>query len=251
MVCRLASPVRSRQSRASETPGPALAIISQSGGFVAHLRQAFDGRNLPVSYTVSPATRPVSISSTSCNFSRNRPVNQRDRALCENTSVARRNFWNAAKAARAAGKPVIMMHAGRGQAAQKAAASRIPARSPATSDVMRTQVTHAGVALVETLDELADTPEILARYPEPPTKGVGILTFSGAFCAIAHDFCEIDRLRGAADVATVSRDIEEASAGVHLAAQSARPYDAADLGTRSRRNSAPRPCSMIRRSAAW
>ena len=55
---------------------------------------------------------------------------------------------------------------------------------------MRTQVTHAGIAFVETLDELADTSEILARFPEPPTKGVGILTFSGAFCAIAHDFCE-------------------------------------------------------------
>ncbi len=29
-------------------------LIPQSGGFMAHLRQAFDGRNLQTSYTVSP-----------------------------------------------------------------------------------------------------------------------------------------------------------------------------------------------------
>ena len=33
-------------------------------------------------------------------------------------------------------------------------------------------------------------PKSSRAIPEPPTKGVGILTFSGAFCAIAHDFCE-------------------------------------------------------------
>ena len=33
---------------------PALAMVSQSGGFMAHLRQAFEGRNLPTSYTISP-----------------------------------------------------------------------------------------------------------------------------------------------------------------------------------------------------
>ena len=33
---------------------PALAVVSQSGGFMGHLRQAFDGRGLPTSYTISP-----------------------------------------------------------------------------------------------------------------------------------------------------------------------------------------------------
>ncbi len=39
-------------------------------------------------------------------------------------------------------------------------------------------------------DDLSIPPKSSARYPEPTDKGVGILTFSGAFCAIAHDFCE-------------------------------------------------------------
>src|SRR5262249_28613209 len=43
---------------------------------------------------------------------------------------------------------------------------------------------------VEAPADLADASEILARFAVPPSKGPGILTFSGAFCAIAHDFCE-------------------------------------------------------------
>src|SRR5262249_26782428 len=43
---------------------------------------------------------------------------------------------------------------------------------------------------VEAPADLAEAAETLARSPVPPSKGPGILTFSGAFCAIAHDFCE-------------------------------------------------------------
>ena len=40
--------------RVASERDPALAVISQSGGFMGHLRQAFDGRDLPTSYTISP-----------------------------------------------------------------------------------------------------------------------------------------------------------------------------------------------------
>ena len=62
------------------------------------------------------------------------------------------------------------MHPGRGQAAQKAAQSHTGALA-GNYEVMRTQVAHAGIALVETLDELADTSEILARYPGAADQG--------------------------------------------------------------------------------
>jgi acetate---CoA ligase (ADP-forming) len=167
---------------------PALAIISQSGGFMAHLRQAFDGRNLQTSYTVSPGNEG---GLDLVDFVEFLTTDKSTQAIVLYAEHIRRpaEFLVAAKAARAAGKPIILMHPGRGQAAQKAAQSHTGALA-GNYEVMRTQVAHAGIALVETLDELADTSEILARYPEPPTKGVGILTFSGAFCAIAHDFCE-------------------------------------------------------------
>lgn len=172
----------------ASTGEPALAIISQSGGFMAHLRQAFDGRNLPTSYTVSPGNEG---GLDLVDFVEFLTTDKSTQAIVLYAEHIRRpaEFLVAAKAARAAGKPVILMHPGRGQAAQKAAQSHTGALA-GNYEVMRTQVAHAGIALVETLDELADTSEILARFPEPPTKGVGILTFSGAFCAIAHDFCE-------------------------------------------------------------
>ncbi|HVG52043.1 MAG TPA: acetate--CoA ligase family protein, partial [Xanthobacteraceae bacterium] len=172
----------------TSTGAPALAIISQSGGFMAHLRQAFDGRNLPTSYTVSPGNEG---GLDLVDFVEFLTTDKSTQAIVLYAEHIRRpaEFLVAAKAARAAGKPVILMHPGRGQAAQKAAQSHTGALA-GNYEVMRTQVAHAGIALVETLDELADTSEILARFPEPPTKGVGILTFSGAFCAIAHDFCE-------------------------------------------------------------
>jgi acyl-CoA synthetase (NDP forming) len=56
--------------------------------------------------------------------------------------------------------------------------------------VMRAQVERAGVLVVDTLDELIDVTEILARYPLPARGGLGIMTLSGAYCGLAHDFCE-------------------------------------------------------------
>src|SRR5262249_26482526 len=46
------------------------------------------------------------------------------------------------------------------------------------------------VILVDTIEELVDTTEMLARFPQPPTRGPAILTNSGAFKGIALDLCE-------------------------------------------------------------
>ena len=37
---------------------------------------------------------------------------------------------------------------------------------------------------------MIDVGHLLLRYPAPPTAGAGVLTFSGALCAIAQDYCE-------------------------------------------------------------
>jgi acyl-CoA synthetase (NDP forming) len=44
--------------------------------------------------------------------------------------------------------------------------------------------------LVETLEELLDTAEILARFAKPPVKGAAVMTNSGAFKGCALDFAE-------------------------------------------------------------
>ncbi|HEY4775075.1 MAG TPA: acetate--CoA ligase family protein [Xanthobacteraceae bacterium] len=183
---------------------PALAIISQSGGFMGHLRSAFEGRDLQTSYTISPGNEAGLDLVDFVDFL---IEDRTTRAIVIYGEHIRRpmDFLAAAAKGRAAGKPIIMMHPGRGARAQEAARSHTGALA-GNHAVMRTQVARAGIAFVETLDELADASEVLARFPVPPTRGPGILTFSGAFCAIAHDFCESIGL----DVPALSPDSEAA-----------------------------------------
>ena len=56
--------------------------------------------------------------------------------------------------------------------------------------VMSALVAHEAVVRVETLEELLDTAEILARFATPPVKGAAVMTNSGAFKGYALDFAE-------------------------------------------------------------
>ncbi len=167
---------------------PAVAIISQSGGLMAHIRLALEARNLPVSYSVSTGNESGLGLADFIDFF---AADETTGSIIVYVEEVRRpaEFLAASARARAAGKSVIMMHPGRGDRAKSAVSSHTGALAGDYA-VMRTLVSHAGIALMETLDELIDTAEILARFPHPPSKGPGILTFSGAFCAIAHDFCD-------------------------------------------------------------
>ena len=100
-----------------------------------------------------------------------------------------REFLAACRRARAAGKPVVLMLPGRGAKSRRAAQSHTGALVGDYA-VVRTQVEDAGALVVSTIDEFMDVLEILSRYPEPPTKGPGILTASGAFVALTNDFAE-------------------------------------------------------------
>ena len=167
---------------------PAVAIISQSGGLMSHVRLALEARHLQVSYSVSTGNEAGLGLADFIDFL---TADQATGAIIVYVEQVRQpaEFLAAARRARAAGKPVLMMHPGRTERAKKAASSHTGALAGDYA-VMRTLVSHAGIAFMERLDELIDTAEILARFPDPPRKGPGILTFSGAFCAIAHDFCD-------------------------------------------------------------
>ena len=93
------------------------------------------------------------------------------------------------RSARAAGKPVVLMLAGRSAKARKAAQSHTGALI-GDFETMRTQVEDAGAIVVSTMDEVTDLVEILQRFPTPPTKGPGILTASGAYVGLTNDFAE-------------------------------------------------------------
>jgi acetate---CoA ligase (ADP-forming) len=167
---------------------PAVAIISQSGGLMAHVRLALEARHLLVAYSVSTGNEAGLGLADFIDFFTSEEITDAVIVYVEQVRQPA-EFLAAARRARAAGKPILMMHPGRTERAKKAAGSHTGALAGDYA-VMRTLVAHSGIALLDTLDELIDTAEILARFPDPPRKGPGILTFSGAFCAIAHDFCD-------------------------------------------------------------
>lgn len=167
---------------------PAIAIVSQSGGLAGHLRSALEARDLPTAYNISTGNEAGLGLAEFVDFL---AQDKRVSAIVIYVEEFRQTekFVKAAARARDAGKPILMLSPGRSAKAKAAVSSHTGALAGDYA-VMKTIVTHNGIALLDTLDELVDTAEILARFPEPPVKGPGIVTFSGAFCAIAHDFAQ-------------------------------------------------------------
>jgi acyl-CoA synthetase (NDP forming) len=171
----------------------AVAIVAQSGGLGSHLQSGLNTRGVPVTCWISTGNEAGLGLADFIQYLLDDPVTQVITLYAEHIRRPQ-EFIDIAGEALRRGKPIVMMHPGRGEKAKEAARSHTGAL---TGDhaVMRTVVEHAGVVVVDTLDELMDVSEILARFPKPSAGGLGILTFSGAFCGIAHDFCEDIRVR--------------------------------------------------------
>jgi acetate---CoA ligase (ADP-forming) len=165
---------------------PAVAIVSQSGGLAGHIRQALAARDVLTSYYVSTGNEADLGLAEFIDFFAH---DAKTKAIIVYVEEFRRpeSFIAAAARARDAGKPILLLSPGRSSKAKTAVSSHTGALAGDYA-VMRTIVTHAGIALVDTLDEVIDTAEILARFPNPPAQGPAVLTYSGAFCALAYDF---------------------------------------------------------------
>ncbi|MBI4292158.1 MAG: acetate--CoA ligase family protein [Betaproteobacteria bacterium] len=174
--------------RFSQGDAPGVAFVGQSGGLLGHFQRAATARALPVSYVVSTGNEA---GLDLADFTEYLVEDAPTRVIVLYAEQIRRpaQFLAACERARIAGKPVVLMHPGRGAGARHAASSHTGALV-GDFGAMRTQVEHAGALFVDTLDELMDVTEFLVHYPKPPTKGPALLTASGAFCAIASDFAD-------------------------------------------------------------
>jgi acyl-CoA synthetase (NDP forming) len=162
-------------------------MVAQSGAVAAIMRMTFLAKGLGVTFYISTGNEA---DLTAEDFLG---------ALIEDgeTSVAALfveqirhppKFLALAARARALGKPIVVMHPGRSQRARISATSHTGALAGDYA-VMSALLRHAGVVVVETLEELVDTAEMLARF-KPPTKGPAIITNSGAVKGFALDFCD-------------------------------------------------------------
>jgi acyl-CoA synthetase (NDP forming) len=165
-----------------------VAFVGQSGGLLGHFQRATDGRGLPLSYVISTGNEAGLETTDFVEFLADDPAT---RVIALYTEQIRRpaDFLAACRRARAAGKPVVMMQAGRSAKARKAAQSHTGALIGDFA-AMQTQVEDAGAIVVPTMDEMMDLVEILVRFPVPPAKGPGIITASGAYVGLTNDFAE-------------------------------------------------------------
>jgi acetate---CoA ligase (ADP-forming) len=178
---------------------PSVGILAQSGAMASSLRNAFFQKEIGISHIVSTGNEATLGLEDFMAFLLD--DGRADVIVIFAEHIRRpKAFLEAAARARRLGKPVVMLHPGRSARARASATTHTGAMA-GDHAIMATLVTHEGVILVETTEELVDVAEILARFPNPPRQGVAVITNSGAFKGFALDFCESIGLELAAPAA--------------------------------------------------
>ena len=181
------APLTFVETSAQRTSGPGVAIISQSGAIAAILSVSLHERAVPLTFTVSTGNEAVSGVEDYLEYM------IEDRQTSVITLIAEHfrdpeRLLTLARRALAAGKPIVLLHPGRSQAARASAATHTGAMVGDYA-VMRVMVENAGLILVNSLAEALDVTELLARCPGHFGGGTLLITESGAFKALALDQC--------------------------------------------------------------
>src|SRR4051794_36998047 len=192
---------------------PAVGVVTQSGALAGALRIALSAKALGVSHAVSTGNEADLTAEDFIAFLLDDP---QTRAIALFLEQIRRpqTFLSLAARARAVRKPIILLHPGKSARARSSASTHTGALAGDYA-VMTALLRHEAVVLVDTIDELNDAADLLARAP-PPTGGAGILTNSGAIKGFALDFAE-----------TIGLDIPPPSPATRTALQAALPAFAA------------------------
>jgi acyl-CoA synthetase (NDP forming) len=171
---------------------PGIGIVSQSGAMAAVLEVTLMSRGLGLSYSISTGNEAASGVEDYVDALVDDPHTHVIAMIVEQFRKPAR-FLAAAEKARAAGKPIVLLHPGRSSAARESAATHTGAMA-GDYKVMGIKVAHAGVLQVETLEELGDVTEILLRCPAMGTGGAAVVTESGAYKALTLDLAEREGL---------------------------------------------------------
>lgn len=166
-----------------------IAIASQSGAMAAVVGVGLQSRELGITFSISTGNEAVSNVEDYVEYLVD---DQHTRVILMIVEHFRRpqKFLAAAARARSLGKHMVLLHPGRSGAARASAETHTGAMA-GDYQVMRTKVSHAGVVVVDTLEELLDVSEILIRCPALRAGGAAVLTESGAFKALTLDFCDM------------------------------------------------------------
>jgi len=165
-----------------------VAVVAQSGAAAAAIRVALLGRSIAVSLSIATGNEAVVHAADLIDY----VVARRSAAaiaLYAEQIRAPAAFLAAARRARLAGIPVILLHPGRSRRGQAAAQSHTGAMA-GDHALMVSAVENEAVIAVATMDELLDATALLHRYPAPPRGALAIVTNSGAIRGMSFDFAE-------------------------------------------------------------
>ena len=166
---------------------PGIGLVSQSGAMAAAIRAALNGRDLDLSFSISTGNEACTGAEDFIAYLLEDSQTRLIVLVAEQFRDPRR-FLALATRARTLGKAIVLLHPGKSAEARQAAQTHTGAM---TGDhlVMRTVVEAEGVLVVDTIEELVDAAEMVARCKVLPRGGVAVLGESGAFKALSFDYC--------------------------------------------------------------
>lgn len=167
---------------------PGVGIVSQSGAMAAVLGTTLASRSLGMTLSVSTGNEAASGVEDYVDYLVGDPATRVIAMIVEQFRKPLR-FLAAARAARAAGQTIVLLHPGKSSAARASAATHTGAMA-GDHAVMRLLVERAGVVWADSLEELGDIVEIAIRCPALPSGGTAVLGESGAFKALMLDLAE-------------------------------------------------------------
>jgi acyl-CoA synthetase (NDP forming) len=167
--------------------GPKIGMAAQSGAMAAIMRMAFIAKGLGITFYISTGNEADLTAEDFLGALIDDDETEVAALFVEQIRKPQK-FLELARRARAIGKPIVLMHPGRSQRARTSARSHTGALA-GDHAVMTAMLRHAAVNVVDTLEELVDTADLLARF-KSPVKGPGIITNSGAVKGFALDFCD-------------------------------------------------------------
>jgi len=174
-----------------QVPAPgqrAVGIVSQSGALAAVLATTLHPRGCYVSTSVSTGNEAASGVEDYMHWLVDNPATHVITMYVE--SVRRpAAFIAAARRAREAGKPIIMLHPGKSNKAQESAATHTGAMA-GDYQLMKAKLGREGIIFADTLEELADITEIALTCPSLPGANMAILGESGALRGLAFDIAQ-------------------------------------------------------------
>ncbi|HEY7384451.1 MAG TPA: acetate--CoA ligase family protein [Beijerinckiaceae bacterium] len=165
-------------------PGP-VAVVTQSGMLCGTFSRALNDRGLRVAYLISCGNQTGLTFSDYIAFLAGDPDLRVILCYIESVLDAPR-FLAAARKARDNGKRVVVVKIGGSDAARAAALAHTGALA-GSIEVFDTFARDAGIIRLDSLDEMIEAAELLARAPAPRGPRIAVMTNSGALKSLTTE----------------------------------------------------------------